>query len=222
MVEVIQTIGGYEVETRDNSLMDAALLAELLGEDDHYGIFGRTFKTGIDIGANIGGFALLACRDNAGLDLECYEPEPSNYDVLSGNIARNDLVSRVHAHRQAVWAETASLTLSVLEGCSHVCDPAICKRMGCLGLTTQVDAVSLDSIRSGEQVDLLKVDCEGGEFELLPAADLSRFGYLCMEFHDFHGAERRLSLWDYLNATHAMSVRYWVEGNGGIWTGELR
>ncbi|MFT4559234.1 MAG: hypothetical protein ACI92S_004624, partial [Planctomycetaceae bacterium] len=42
---------------------------------------------------------------------------------------------------------------------------------------------------SFDKVDLLKIDCEGGEYEILDSTSdelLSRIDRVCMEFHELH------------------------------------
>ncbi|MGZ0171284.1 MAG: FkbM family methyltransferase [Planctomycetales bacterium] len=53
----------------------------------------------------------------------------------------------------------------------------------CRNLASLLDEASFD------KVDLLKIDCEGGEYEILDSTSdelLSRIDRVCMEFHELH------------------------------------
>lgn len=67
-----------------------------------------------------------------------------------------------------------------------------------------------------DKIDLLKLDCEGAEWEILPAAEpvLPRIRQICLEYHNGELTANWLEEW--LRA-HEFEVRR----TDGAWTGTL-
>jgi FkbM family methyltransferase len=158
----------------------------------------------VDIGANMGLFALWMSPQIGSGRICCVEPT-SAYDTLSENVRLNNL-SNVHTIRCA--AGHSDSTLEILEypefnGVNHNAEftpapwgqffirllhrrkplPPVRTSHPCRDLASILDEVSFD------KVDLLKIDCEGGEYEILNATSddvLSRVDRVCMEFHELH------------------------------------
>jgi FkbM family methyltransferase len=115
----------------------------------------------IDIGANLGYFSLLwaaAAPDTGCLSLE---PSPRNIELLSRNISRNRLESRVQIRPFAAGRETGSLAFSVgppdQTGWGGLC-------IGRDESTINVDVVRLDDMVAPEkEIMLLKIDAEGAD-----------------------------------------------------------
>lgn len=140
--------------------------------------------TVIDIGANVGMFALrvaLAARPRRVL---CYEPFPESFALLCRNAARNSEVP-IMPFRLAVAGSSGSRTLYV--------DPsAACNGFfgGAGRPAITVDCVTLAELFERQRIDrcdLLKLDCEGAEFEILlnaPGPVLSRIGPMVLEYHE--------------------------------------
>ena len=144
-------------------------------------------ETVIDIGANIGVFATFAATRAAGVKVFSYEPFPENIKWLLNNVNKSGLTN-VQVSQQAVSGETGVRYLQVnsanwivhsLFGESITADPGL-----------PIDCVSFDDIMNKERIDycdLLKLDCEGSEYEILQrcAPDtLSRVHRIVGEFHE--------------------------------------
>lgn len=109
----------------------------------------------VDVGANVGAFAVLAARQGATVD--AYEPHPETFVHLE----RNTAGLAVRCVRAAVVAAPPEGGTTALET-SRESDTR--HRLGEGGIA--VPAVSLaEVIEPG--CDLLKLDCEGAEFELV-------------------------------------------------------
>lgn len=150
-------------------------------------------KTVLDIGANIGCFALLACRHGC-RDLVAVEPSPEAFEVLSGNLVGNGFQGRARVIHAAVSG--------VEQG--SVAFPRASSAMNSLD-ATEGDLVQVPTVTLGallEQhfpagLDLLKLDCEGAEVAILAQAsdaDLGKITEIRMEFHgaDHGPTEQRL------------------------------
>jgi hypothetical protein len=58
---------------------------------------------------------------------------------------------------------------------------------------------------------LLKIDCEGAEYDFLIDADLSKIKYIVMELHNFLGGVKQKQLMTHIENTH---TEIYSEGNG--------
>jgi len=133
----------------------------------------------VDIGANVGFFAAYALNDTA--TIEAYEPfEPS---AICFRAAFKDFPN-VLLHQKAVAGEFGRRSI----------------RSGSNWLTTttekgnEVEAVTLDSILP---CDLLKIDCEGDEYEILFSSKVDCHR-IVGEYHDLDEKRCGRSLCDYL------------------------
>jgi len=158
---------------------------------DVYGL--GTIKTRVrpivvDIGAHIGCFCLLAHRLLNPSILAAYEPEPDNFALLSQNM----LVNRVSEARLSMAAVTTSGGRARL---------SIHGSSGCHSLATRrsdkfvdVESVPFDRVVGGlPEIDILKIDCEGSEYEQLESASdtsLAKVERIVMEFHEFPDLDR--------------------------------
>lgn len=136
----------------------------------------------VDVGANIGVFALWAER--LGATVVAFEPAPLTYQALTANVA-GKRVETVHA--AVVGSERSAVRLYLSKGSSTRHSIVGQELDSGLSLTEFVDvpAVTLeDAVGAG--CDLLKLDCEGAEFEcVLGAGDetLRAAKRLIIEFH---------------------------------------
>lgn len=109
----------------------------------------------VDVGANVGAFAVLAA--SRGAHVEAYEPHPETF----AHLRRNTGALGVHSVQAAIVAGAPPAGVVRLQT-----DPAsdTRHRIGHGGI--EVPAVALtDAIGGG--CDLLKLDCEGSEFDLV-------------------------------------------------------
>ncbi|MFN7990613.1 MAG: FkbM family methyltransferase [Candidatus Micrarchaeia archaeon] len=138
----------------------------------------------IDIGAHIGAFSVFAA--SAGATVESFEPHPDNHRMLRANLRINGFAS-VKTHNAAVGGKEGRrrLFLPENESCCNSFFP-----QGKDLPSAEVDCTTLDKIVLGSgirQVDLLKLDCEGAEYEILMSASdgaLSRIRKISLEYHD--------------------------------------
>lgn len=173
-------LGGVRVSGPDPRAVANTVVEVAAGE---YGAPGFEIAAGervIDGGANVGAFAILAAR--AGAEVIAYEPHPPTFAALEGNTAG----LAVRCVRAAlVGTAPADGTVAFAAGVGADTQG----RVGGAGPTEAVPAVALaDAI--GDGCDLLKLDCEGAEFELLgatPVAILRRARRIACEVHGWVG-----------------------------------
>jgi FkbM family methyltransferase len=166
----------------------------------------------LDIGANIGAFTLLAARAAPRGKVCAVEPETGNFAVLQQNIALNR-AENVDLLQVAVGASEGHAVISAAGILSST--------VGDSGSSAQtVPQVTLASLvaRLGE-VDLLKMDCEGAEFDIFfstPLPVLQKIRRITMEYHNASAARSGAALGDILiNAGFEVMIR------GGDWNGLL-
>lgn len=134
----------------------------------------------VDVGANIGGFSVLAGRLGAS-EVHAYEPMPALARVAEDNAARNGLAGRVHVHELAVAASSGTAWIAnVAAGGAHLGTPGE-------GDGIEVAVMGVNEVLAGlERVGLMKVDCEGGEFSIIDGIEpeqLAKVAHIVMEFH---------------------------------------
>ncbi|HEY5232159.1 MAG TPA: FkbM family methyltransferase [Verrucomicrobiae bacterium] len=143
----------------------------------------RRSKVIIDIGANVGFFAVYASSINPAVEIHVFEPFPKNLDQLKRNLLLNKN-RRVHVHPEAVSDKTGVATLYFTPGDDSGCSLNQPKGQSCsVNVVGVNDLLSLCGI---EKCDLLKMDCEGSELSILKAlssGDLAKIGAVIMEYH---------------------------------------
>lgn len=137
----------------------------------------------IDIGAHVGVVSIYLAKKHPEISITAYEPTAANYERLVRNIEANG-VKNVKPIKMAFTGDGREITLSG--------DPSI-NTGGMSAFTTpnghSQTAVSttLNSLFANgiERVKLLKIDCEGAEYEILQGAGdlLKRVDHLRGEFH---------------------------------------
>jgi FkbM family methyltransferase len=141
----------------------------------------------VDVGANIGVFALWAER--LGADITAYEPEPRTFASLVTNVAGRRVLPK-QAALVGEPAATARLYLSPVRSTRHTLLAQEIESGAPLSEFVDVPTVTLADV-VGEGCDLLNLDCEGAEFEALLQADdetLRRAKRLFVEYHTIGGS----------------------------------
>jgi FkbM family methyltransferase len=133
----------------------------------------------VDAGANIGIFSVLMARHILGHGtVYAYEPQHQLFQVLCGNILLNNLHNNLLPFQKALGNENKSIDIPVLDFDVHGSygSLSLVGKSADVGQTTtlvsSVDMVRIDSQKL-LRVDLIKIDVEGGEFDVLVGAQRS-------------------------------------------------
>jgi FkbM family methyltransferase len=125
----------------------------------------------IDVGANTGLFAVRMKQLYPRAQIHCYEPLPSNFAQLQKNLRQSGFggcslfnsgvgassrTARLHVHDRNIGGH--SLFANQVVGTHHV-------DIELVGLATVIDRLN------GQKCTLLKLDCEGAEYEILKSLD---------------------------------------------------
>jgi len=118
-------------------------------------------KVIVDCGANIGLATLYFKYTYPNAVIYCFEPEPSNFQLLQKNVAQ---CSNIKTYEKAVWNETEMLQLNLdsRHDSFFITKNSNDKSIG-------VQAISLNDFLNESKInkiDLLKIDIEGAELDL--------------------------------------------------------
>ncbi len=155
-----------------------------------YGVF-RDLRTIVDIGANMGTFAVYAAGLCPQARILCVEPEPRNYARLQEHLRMNNLSDRVTALPLAIGGRAGPRRLALRDSPVH---SLIAEQSDAQFL--EVPCTTLPELlreNGMTQVDLLKINCEGMEYEILEtltAADVAGIDRIRMEYHNLDGGRR--------------------------------
>lgn len=139
----------------------------------------------LDVGANIGAFALWASAAGAE-QVIAYEPEPANAAQLRRHVERNG--AAIVVEEAAVTGRDLPARLSLvsagLEGDAHLVasdEPGV----DVAGVSLRTAIVSALAVNGHREVALLKIDTEGAEYDMLADLDdiLPLVRRIALEFH---------------------------------------
>ena len=142
----------------------------------------------LDVGANIGLFALHLVTLVPDVRVHCFEPGPRAHALLRENLETNGLTGRVTPHAVAVFDHNGPVLLRRAERAGH--RSLLGTTLVSPGEGDAVEAIDLAEVlrRSGAaRVALLKLDVEGAEIEIVEGAGpevWARIDRVVLEFHD--------------------------------------
>jgi len=123
----------------------------------------------LDIGGHVGAFACQLADVHPHATIQSYEPSPLTAEFLRRNIGQNGFMDRISVHQTAVAARTGSALFDDNGsggGTNGLVAPGA---GGAPGNAKSVPTVGFDDIagQAPAPVDLVKIDCEGGEYALV-------------------------------------------------------
>ncbi len=181
------SIKGVDILAAD---LPGSLSADIVSQemsDDCYGLDRIDFAPGdivLDVGAHVGLFAVYVGLRHPEVLVHAFEPFPANFELLRENVERNR-VSNVRLHNFGISGDGRLLKMAT--------DPENSGGATCHSLTLadrpadMIPSATLDAVFDAlglESCKLLKIDCEGSEYEiLLTTRSLEKVEYLSGEFH---------------------------------------
>ena|SRR5256885_6174242 len=125
----------------------------------------------IDIGANVGVYALPWAAIYTDVTVHCFEPNPAVRRRLARNVALNQLTERIQLHAEALSDHAGTATLYGSDDMSTL-NKGVHTGAG-QAAPTEVALARLDDIFGveGPPVSLIKIDVQGHELEVLRGAD---------------------------------------------------
>ncbi len=153
-------------------------------EDKCYEFFDVKDKVVLDIGGFIGDSAIYFAGKGA-KKVVVYEPNPHIFEIAKQNVKLNKLTNKIQVIQKAVAKECGVHSFFFIK--DHPGESSLYFKLED-ALKTQVNTVSLSSvIQELGHIDLIKIDCEGAEYDILPAAyaegALKNVDAIVMEVH---------------------------------------
>jgi FkbM family methyltransferase len=167
----------------------------------------------LDIGANVGGFwnAWKWRFDNWHLvEPSVYNCEQIRLNGYEGSYSRN-AVGKTSGERVKLMKYMAGEddTLSGNFGTQEFVNEW--NGHGWQGEWEECITLSFSDITKNREIGLLKIDCEGAEWDFLMDAELSGVKYIVMELHNFLGGVKQKQLMTHIENTH---TEIYSDGNG--------
>ena len=168
----------------------------------------------LDIGANVGGFwnAWKFRFDNWHL------VEPSKYNCeqirangYTGSYSRNAVGAKSGEKLKLMkyWGDGDNDTLSGNFGTTAFVNDS--NGHGWKGEYEEVITLCFEDVSKNREIGLLKIACEGAEYDFLIDADLSKIKYIVIELHNFLGGVKQKQLMTHIENTHK---EIYSEGDG--------
>lgn len=189
---------------------------------------GYESKVFIDIGANIGIATIIMAKLNPNSIVYSFEPTKACFDILEKNIKLNDLTN-VRAYQMALAkADVHELELMVnqeMTGANSLyADVGGFENTYC-GRTISIERVkctTLDSFlksNSIPSVKLLKIDCEGAEYDIIYESELFKTGVVNNMVGEFHNLKNLTGINN--SADLQTYCKKYVDGYIGVTTLDL-
>jgi FkbM family methyltransferase len=126
-------------------------------------------RTIVDVGANVGAATLWFASRAPHARIAAVEPAPSVVSILETNVARNGLSDRVQIMSKALGAATG---IGYLAPAADSTQTSVTSDATASDLEVSVQSLGDLLDETGiETLDLLKLDCEGAEFEILRSSE---------------------------------------------------
>ena len=116
-------------------------------------------KRVVDVGANVGYSILYFLSQYPQASIDAFEPHPLHCAQIESHLRANRDCRRVHIHPVAAGLKAGSSKLTDADVGSHLVSSAAA------GLTVEV--VDFFAWAGSSEIDLLKLDCEGTEYDLI-------------------------------------------------------
>ena len=178
----------------------------------------------VDIGANTGAEAIFLALRHPNLRIHSFEPSPEAFSLLKENIRINGLENHGNlvVENLAITADGRDVEIvtprtysagSYLKGLDNNVESLASGKAATaniagaehhryastnIELTTRIPSINLERYLQAKQISkvkLLKIDCEGAEYEIFDAMkDFSKFEYLIGEIHSYNREQDGIEL----------------------------
>lgn len=186
----LRTKDGLTITIRQN-YGDASTIEEIFLRDCYLrDLEVPEYPVVVDVGGFIGDFSLYAVKRLKARKVIVCEPSPKNWVLLLKNISNNGYQDQIEPVNKAV-TDGGSVLMNVDAPDDRQC--MVSAYFQCAQSLSAVPGISLGQLlrdHSVDTVDLLKIDCEGGEYAILestPSDVYCRIRNIVFEYHDVDG-----------------------------------
>lgn len=156
-----------------------------------------------DCGANIGISCLYFAQNYPASIIKAFEADPNISKILNNNLIKNN-IKNVTVVNKAVWINNDGVSLS-LEGADGAT---------IFSENNQIKVPSIrlkDLLENEKQIDMLKIDIEGAEYEVLMDCrdSLLNVKNIFIEYHSFNISDQNLS--EILQILQKNKFRYFIK-----------
>lgn len=169
--------------------------------------------TVVDVGANVGVFAVWASRRLGATRIVAVEPDPRSASHLLSNLRRN----AVDGHTVVQAALGGERGEAVLHGRGERARNTLFRTdlygssFSARALVRILTLEDVFDVFAVDHCDLLKLDCEGAEYEILfgtPSAVLERIDHIALEYHEGLNSHSPDELVSFLDERGFVVTRY--------------
>jgi len=194
----IKNIGGFYFKIRKGVWDEQILTGEV--DPNGYQVPANP-KVVVDIGAHIGGTAILCA--SRGAKVYAYEPEKENFNLLSENVKINGLEDKIKCIKKGVGLP-ANRTLFLKQGNSGMATlDKISEK------SQMVEIIPIEEVFEDiPHCDFLKIDCEGAEYEFIFDTPFEKIDQISMELHT--GKQKEVV--DHLEKFYTVKTKRAIDG----------
>jgi len=136
----------------------------------------KNIHTVLDIGAHIGSFSVKAARMYPDAQVVAFEPMKENVELLNKNIEGLNVM----VMPMAVYGTNPPIDMYTKFPDGNTGGTRLIYGKG----DPEIPSVKITEVMDWfAYLDILKMDCEDGEFQILPVLDLDKIGMMIVEFH---------------------------------------
>lgn len=163
-------------------------------------------KVILDIGANMGATSILLSNQYPNATIHCFEPEPSNFRLLAKNATRYPNIKCYevglgNADKECVLYSSDDVTnFGGFSQFERGVDKNRKTTIAIKNISTYLKTIGI------KEVDLIKIDIEGAEFDVLTAMEREVLGKVGWIFGELHG-ERDFELLSCLSEHFDISLK---------------
>ena len=139
----------------------------------------------LDIGAHNADTSLLFHTKGA-KKIYGYEPHPETFDLALRNIKLNKIDDKVEMYNFGVGLKSESIYLDSFASDSAIYQAKAANKIKDKGVEIKIIPFK-DMIKGKDNIDILKMDCEGAEFDAIlscPGDVLKKIKIMAVEYHD--------------------------------------
>jgi FkbM family methyltransferase len=181
----------FKIRPRQQITTDSYIVHEIWLHGVHNALkpYLKNAKIGIEIGAHIGIFSVFAAYQSPDLTLYAFEPAANNLELLKENISLNHLNERILPQPYAICGTVGEREFYLpKESGLYSLNEKYAQNFGEYQKIT-VQCKTLENFFKEKNIsfcDFIKMDCEGGEYEILysaPEEILAKIGVMSIEYH---------------------------------------